>query len=430
MFFLVYSCRYDFSEPQFGKDVCDRIISPLKSALTRYCNEGNDILSASDMHHALEARKVKGTTAAVCELDSNQAVITLDRMTGFNSCHNFCYQPDGIIVSRAYGIGPGELIKWDALNIKCESLIIAKDSGSEKGFSSVTPRPMTLPTLQEEEADVDDEASYQCNEPECSYVSGNLEALQDHVNFGNHKLSSEENEGIYDKLRRAWAHKFATLSIESVNRTSNITDQVSYSHHDWTPESRGWALQKPRGGGARFSANVKTYLQSRFDTGELTGRKADPNQVSKEMRVARNLDGTRKFNREEWLTKTQIQSFFSRLAAKKRKRKTDGQGNALEGDDPQGENEEQLLEDEIGFLNEKHRNHVIEEVLAKVGLEHPITYDGYNICELAKLDKLSQFKVKDLKEMCNFFELSPKAGGTKPLLTERIKRMVEECSCS
>ena len=388
MFFLVYSCRYDFSEPQFGKDVCDRIISPLKSALTRYCNEGNDILSASDMHRALEVRKVKGTTAAVCELDSNQAVITVDRMTGFNSYHNFCYQPEGIIVSRAYGIGPGELIKWDALNIKCESLIIAKDSGSVKGFSSVTPRPMTLPTLQEEEADVDDEASYQCNEPECSYVSGNLEALQDHVNFGNHRLSSEENEGIYDKLRRAWAHKFATLSFESVNRTSNIPDQVSYSHHDWTPASRGWALQKPRGGGARFSENVKTYLQSRFDTGELTGRKADPNQVSKEMRVARNLDGTRKFNREEWLTKTQIQLFSSRLAAKKRKRKTYGQGNALEGDDPQGENEEQLLEDEIRFLNEKHRNHVIEEVLAQVGLEHPITYDGYSICELAKLDKL------------------------------------------
>ena len=54
--------------------MCDRIISPLKSALTRYCNEGNDILSASDMHRALEARKVKGTTAAVCEIDSNQGL--------------------------------------------------------------------------------------------------------------------------------------------------------------------------------------------------------------------------------------------------------------------------------------------------------------------------------------------------------------------
>ena len=161
------------------------------------------------MHRALEVRNVKGTTSALCELDSSQAVITVDQVTGFNSYHNFCYQ---------FGIGPGELIKWDALNIKCESLIIAKDSGSGKGFSSVTPRPMTLPTLQEE-ADVDDEASYQCNKLGCSYVSGNLEAVQDHLNFGNQGLSSKENEGIYDKLRRAWAHKFAALSIEPVNRT-------------------------------------------------------------------------------------------------------------------------------------------------------------------------------------------------------------------
>ena len=90
------------------------------------------------------------------------------------------------------------------------------------------------------------------------------------------------------------------------------------------------------------------------------------------------------------------------MAARKRKRQTEGQETAL-GDDADAENEEQLLEDEIEFLNEKHRNQVIEEVLDQVRLVHPITYDGYNICELAKLDKLSQFKVKELKEMCNFF---------------------------
>ena len=289
---------------------------------------------------------------------------------------------------------------------------------------------MTLPTAQDKEADVVDDASYQCNEPGCSYVSANLEVLQDHVNFGRHGQSSKDNEGIYDRLRREWAHKFATLSIEPINRTLNVPVQVPYSCHDWTPESRRWALQKPRGAGTRFSENVKAYLRSRFDTGELTGRKSDPNQVSQEMRVSRNLDGTRKFNREEWLTKTQIQSFFSRLAAMKRKRRTEDQENTQGGDGAEAENEEQLLEDEIEFLNEKHRNHVIQEVLDHVGLEHPITYDGYNICELAKLDKLSQFKVKDLKEMCNFFELSPKARDTKPLLIERIKRMVEECCCT
>ena len=65
----------------------------------------------------------------------------------------------------------------------------------------------------------------------------------------------------------------------------------------------------------------------------------------------------------------------------KRKRRTEDQ-NTQGGDGAEAENEEQLLEDEIEFLNEKHRNHVIQEVLDQVRLEHPITYDGCNICEI------------------------------------------------
>ena len=45
--------RYDFSEPQHGKDLCDRIICPMKQAVRRYCDEGNDIQSAWDMRAAL-----------------------------------------------------------------------------------------------------------------------------------------------------------------------------------------------------------------------------------------------------------------------------------------------------------------------------------------------------------------------------------------
>ena len=59
---------YDFSEAQSGKDVCDRIISPMKGALRRYCNEGHDIMTASGMHEAFKERQVKGASAAVCEL--------------------------------------------------------------------------------------------------------------------------------------------------------------------------------------------------------------------------------------------------------------------------------------------------------------------------------------------------------------------------
>ena len=46
---------YDFSEPQYGKDVCDRILCPMKSTIQRYCNEGHDVLTAQDMHTAQSA---------------------------------------------------------------------------------------------------------------------------------------------------------------------------------------------------------------------------------------------------------------------------------------------------------------------------------------------------------------------------------------
>ena len=50
--------RYDFSEPQHGKDICDRIICPMKQAVRRYCDEGHDIQSAADMREALLERPV------------------------------------------------------------------------------------------------------------------------------------------------------------------------------------------------------------------------------------------------------------------------------------------------------------------------------------------------------------------------------------
>ena len=78
-------------------------------------------------------------------------------------------------------------------------------------------------------------------------------------------------------------------------------------------------LHKPRGEAVRFTSVVKQYLTSKFDLGERTGNKADPGKVAADMRTARNLDGSRMFERKDWLTKSQVQGFFSRLAASRRK---------------------------------------------------------------------------------------------------------------
>lgn len=56
-----------------------------------------------------------------------------------------------------------------------------------------------------------------------------------------------------------------------------------------------------------------------FRRGQETGHEADSASVSKEMDYAQNLDGTRKFKFEEFLSNKQISSYFSRMVAKIKK---------------------------------------------------------------------------------------------------------------
>ncbi|KAK2571594.1 hypothetical protein P5673_002955 [Acropora cervicornis] len=111
--------------------------------------------------------------------------------------------------------------------------------------------------------------------------------LQDHVNFGEHGLNVQPQEGIYDRLRRQWAYKFSTLSLTDYSRKEKkqpAGQERASPKEVWKSEGEGWALQKPRGGSTRFSETVKSFLKDRFNAGAQTGRKADPAQVSADIR--------------------------------------------------------------------------------------------------------------------------------------------------
>ena len=102
--------QYDFSEPQYGKDLCDRILCPTKSAIRQYCCEGNDILSPNDMRTTLSERPVRGTTACVCLVNETQKTLEENKMDGFSKYHNFIFELNGIRVWRADGVGKGIVI--------------------------------------------------------------------------------------------------------------------------------------------------------------------------------------------------------------------------------------------------------------------------------------------------------------------------------
>ena len=105
--------RYDFSEPQTGKDVCDRRIATVKSHMRRFVNESSGIDNASKMKRAIESYGgVKGCYAAVAEIQESRKRMTKHSMTGILALNNFHYEPARLRVWKAYNVGSGKLLTF------------------------------------------------------------------------------------------------------------------------------------------------------------------------------------------------------------------------------------------------------------------------------------------------------------------------------
>ena len=100
------------------------------------------------------------------------------------------------------------------------------------------------------------------------------------------------------------------------------------------------------------------------------------------LRKARNADGSLLFLSNEYLTSQQITSFFSRTAAKKSIQVTSASNLDLDDDDD--------LHDLVSAMAEKELEQMREEILNEISIQHPITYESYNICEMATASELSK----------------------------------------
>ena len=140
------------------------------------------------------------------------------------------------------------------------------------------------------------------------------------------------------------------------------------------------------------------------------------------MRNVKTTQGQRLFSREEWLTKAQIKGFFSHLAAAQRK-KTTGEGST----EAYSADEEDLLQEELARL-EEDREEEVHEVLPQIALKHPIQYEGHDICSLSKAGALTQFTVKELRAVCDYFELPRKSEDRKFTLISHVNSMWRNAS--
>ena len=109
--------RYDFSEPQSGKDICDRKTAPMKAHIRRCVNEKHNVITAKDMKTALESHGgVKGVRAVVVQVDINKE-ITANKIPSISLLNNFSFEGNRIRAWRAFSVGPGRFLSYSQLEV-------------------------------------------------------------------------------------------------------------------------------------------------------------------------------------------------------------------------------------------------------------------------------------------------------------------------
>ncbi|XP_052676632.1 uncharacterized protein LOC128158002 [Crassostrea angulata] len=312
---------YNFCEAQDGKGPCDRKASHIKSAIKRYVNEGNDVLDASQMKKAIDTQqhgqyRVKVVTPII---DVNEDKCAIKAIPNLSLLNNFEFSPDGLRVWKAYNIGSGKLYPWinaevpvTQLNINQtwpidvhSALLPLDDDESPEHNQSSEPVPKKQKTSDN---------VFHCANEECDRNFKTLSSLEHHQLLGNCSLRPEKN--LLDRSKVLYQEKLSTVNT-TCSTFYEDHSQSSTAMNEKSVKQIGWAL-KIKKQKVFFNDDQKDFLNEKFNIGKLTGKKEDPAKVSRDMPYVKK-DGKHRFGKEEYLTPTQVASFFSRLSQKDRK---------------------------------------------------------------------------------------------------------------
>ena len=413
--------RYDFSDPQAGKDICDRKTAPMKAHIRRFVNEKNDVVTAEDMKTALESHGgLKGCRVTVVELDSSQDLQDDYKIPGISLLYNFEYEKKGVRMWKAYGIGKGKLLLYKDFydsERKIDDLKVVLP------FSQRQKEPGTIQSATGEPTQL----IFGCNDSTCILTFKTEREAQAHMDTGNH-VRELESVSLFDNIRMKWAER--VTGIHSVVSQSLVTTAVVLETGEQVAESArrtpdmGWALKVTREK-RRFEEKVKTFLIDKFENGERSGNKADPSSVSKEMKVKKDGNGKLYFAPEEWKTAQQIKNFFSRYRAKLRQ---------MQVGDPRGDKDvldEPTEEDVEAWEAETTRQDLRDVVYVEITRpEHPIEAEHVNVCQLSKDGKLRELKLAQLKVICQTLQLKIEGShGRKKSFVDPLEELVKSCTC-
>ena len=402
---------------QAGKDICDRKIAPMKAHIRRYVNEKHDVVTAANMKEALESHGgIAGCRAAVAEIVVEKETGGGNKLKGISKFNNFEFTEAGIRVWRAYQLGPGSLVSYEGNTQQEETgMKVLQTFGPSSRCGNVATGPNSNTSRKNR-----NEVLF-CDVPGCVLTFKSENEAQAHMDTGTHQLVLER-ETVYDTVRRKRAqHVTGIVSrpAESSKSAQQPEGNLSTCSVDDVPV-QGWALKVPKTR-TKTSEMVKAFLMAKFNEGFLSGKKANPGEVTKETQDAR-LQGITIVFTGRMENRTPNYKFFPRLSALQKHK----------GAHPVTiEEEENLNDDDFssweGRSSEQNLRHDVYEA---VDLQHPLSFENRNICAMAKGKKLKNLKVVELKNICARYALTVVGNPQrKNPYIDAIEELVRSCSC-
>ena len=112
-------------------------------------------------------------------------------------------------------------------------------------------------------------------------------SLQKHQDVGRHSYVLERETFLGKAMKR-----YARNLEEGNTFIESQVEEVTEESMTVPSANMGWALKHASTSRRRLNEKQRKYLVDLFILGEQTGRKANPDEVSKLMRKARNSDGS------------------------------------------------------------------------------------------------------------------------------------------
>ena len=193
--------RYDFSDPQAGRDICDRKTAPMKAHIKRWVC---DNCRKYERGFRIPQLPKKAVEQLSVQVDTTKSVGVENKIPGISFLNNSLYEERGVRAWKAYKVGPGCFFPYDKVIIERQGdtgLKVIQPFGArtkERGTIAENTRPLT--------------EIFPCTETGCVLSFKTLDEVELHMDSGK-QVRELESESLYDSIRKKW-----TKTLTGVNQ--------------------------------------------------------------------------------------------------------------------------------------------------------------------------------------------------------------------